>query len=180
MKKLLLVSLTVLICTTLGFARDGQQKAPASSYKSYSNSRIGVGFNSQLSQAGVNSVSVRYWADDRIGFDGMLGFALGDNNKYFDLGGKILFVLRKEQNASIYGFGLLGIENASTKNPFTGDTTSDTGVTVAGGLGAEFFLTGLPNLGFSTELGLGYNSTSKIFGTFGNWIPSAGVRYYFQ
>jgi hypothetical protein len=166
---------------TFGFARDGQRRAPAStasSSTSNTNNRLGLGFNSQLSNVGVDTLSVRYWADDRVGFEGMLGFSLGDNNKYFDLGGKFLFSLKKEQNLNLYGFGLLGIENAN-RNPVTGEDKSDTALTVAGGLGAEFFLPGLPNLGFSTELGLGYNSTSKIFDTFGHWIPNAGIHYYF-
>jgi len=179
MIKFLLVSAIIVSSGVLCFASDGHGHRKATfSAGSESSERLGIGFNSQLSLVGVNTISVRYW-QDMIGFDGMLGFSLGDPNKYFDLGGKVLFAIKKEQNMKLYGFGLLGIENAS-RNPVTGEDKSDTSVTFAGGLGAEFFLQGLPNLGFSTELGVGYNSTSKIFGTVGNWIPNAGVRYYFQ
>jgi hypothetical protein len=169
MKKLLTLACLISLVTGVAFAKEAPKKASASSGES----RIGLGFNTQLSNFGVSSLSLRYWGSDNLGFEGLFGFSFGDNTRFLDLGGKILALFKKEQNMDLYGFGLLGIENYKI-----GDT-SDTNLTIGGGVGVEFFLPGLPNLGFGTELGLFYNNGTKVFGTVANWIPQVGMRYYF-
>jgi hypothetical protein len=183
MRKLVFLSTIILCAATLSYAKENQapRRAAATnttaSSASNATNRIGLGFNTQLTNAGISSVSARYWSDDRLGFEGLFGFAFGNDTRYIDLGGKILLGIKKERNLNLYGFGLLGIENWNIDR--NGNSTSDTDVTVAGGLGVEFFFEGLPNLGFGTELGLGYNSGSEIFGTRADWIPAVGMRYYF-
>lgn len=139
--------------------------------------RVGLGFNTQLSRFGVDSISLRSWTSDRLGFEGLFGFLLGDNTQCIDLGGKILFGIKTDRILHLYGFGLLGMENWSAKT--SGVETHDTDVTVGGGFGVEFFFQGMPDLGFGTEIGLGYNSGTKQFGTLASWIPTVGMRYYF-
>ncbi|MHB9155278.1 MAG: hypothetical protein ACYC5N_06235 [Endomicrobiales bacterium] len=183
MKKLFLASCCVMLLSGVSFARNGAPRKATTPKGTpavqQTEGAIGVGFNSQLSRRGLESLALRAWLSDTLGIEGILGFAFGDGESFFDLGGKVLGVIRKEQNLSLYGFGLLGIENSSIKNPVTGDTASETSVAFGGGLGVEFFLQGLPNLGFGTEIGLGYNSGSKQFGTLADWITSVGMRYYF-
>lgn len=194
MKKLLLTASVLSLMTVVAFARDGR---PSQTYRAEraastrADERIGLGFNSQLSgrtrievngntyaAPQITSLALRYWADSKIGFEGILGFGFGDDTKIFDLGGKFLYTIKKEANMRVYGVGLLGIENASIK--IAGSDHSETAFTIAGGLGTEFFLNGLPNLGFGIEMGVGYNSSSKTFGTEASWLNNVGVRYYFE
>lgn len=136
--------------------------------------KTGVGFNSQLSGHGIDSLSIRRWISKKTAVEGLLGFTLGDD-VIFDAGGKILTVLKEEENLNIYGFGMAGMESY---NPDVGD--SDTAVTAGAGLGAEFFMSGLPNLGFGAEIGFGFNNADdkSQFGTSAGWLSSVGIRYY--
>ncbi|MFH0948717.1 MAG: hypothetical protein V1833_06975 [Elusimicrobiota bacterium] len=130
--------------------------------------KIGVGFNSQLSGNGVDSLSVRYWFSKKMAVEGLLGFSLG-NDTIFDVGGKFLTILKEENNLNLYGFGIMGIESYH-----------DTSFSVGGGVGVELFFSDFPNLGFGTEIGLGFsnaNDTSQ-FGTKADWLSAVGVRYY--
>jgi hypothetical protein len=141
-----------------------------------SSGMTGLGFNTQLTDAGVTALSLRYWSGKNLGIEGLFGFTTGDNTTAFDLGLKILGALKTEPYTKVYGFGIIGIENRSKVN---GVNDSDTGTTIGGGLGVEFFIPGLPNLSFGSEIGLLYNSTQKQIGTYAGWIPNVGMRYYF-
>lgn len=151
--------------------------APAPKTASSKATRIGVGFNTQFSQA--PGLSARAWLSDTLGIEGVLGFTSGDQNSSVALGGKVLSSLKKEQNLNLYGFGLLGFESVSK---IGGASVSETDVTIGGGVGAEFFLQGLPNLGFGTEIGIRYGGITgfKQFSTSADWLTNVGVRYYFQ
>jgi hypothetical protein len=176
MKRLLLAACAVALLSSASFARDGARKAAAPASPASSERQMGLGYT-QIS--GVNSLSLRYWTNDKLGFEGIFGFSLGENDKIIDIAGKVLPVIKKEQNLTLYGFGVLGIENQSIKSPVTGDTASDTSVLFGAGVGAEFFLQGLPNLGFGTEIGIAYSGATKVFGTYAGYMSSVGVRYYF-
>lgn len=132
-----------------------------------------IGFNSQLSDLGLTSLAIRHWASKKIALEGIFGFSVGDD-KIFDLGGKLIGLIKSQQNLNYYWFGLLGIENYDIQATNQNDTT----VTVGAGLGFEFCISQIPNLYFGIEYGLGYDSASEQFGTFGNWLSSVGIRYY--
>jgi hypothetical protein len=185
MKKLLLAACIVSLFTGASFARDGGTKrtASAAQTQTYSSSssndtagRFGLGFNSQLN-GGLGSFALRYWSSASLGFEGIFGFALGDDSKIFDIGGKILIPVKKAQNLNLYGFGLLGLDSVTRE--IAGEDETDTGVIIGGGFGTEFFFNGIPDLAFLAEMGIGYNSNTKVFGTFGNWLSTVGLRYYF-
>ncbi len=91
-----------------------------------------------------------------------------------DIGGKILYLLKKEQHLKAYCFGMLGIE------PYSNTGTSGTNTYLAVGLGVEFFFQGLPDLSVGTEAGLGYSSLNSQFGNMAGWLPSVGIRYYYK
>jgi hypothetical protein len=142
-----------------------------------SDTRTGLGFNTQLtgnSGVAVNSLSLRFWTSENFGLEPILGFYFGDNITFFDLGFKFLSSIKKEENLRCYWYGLLGLENWKI------GSQSDTDMTIAGGLGVEFFLQGLPNLGFGAEIGAGYNSGAKAFSTTAGLVSSVGMRYYFK
>lgn len=147
-----------------------------------SNTRIGLGFSQQLSDQNLSSMAARFWVTPSYGFEGLFGFQFGDD-RIIDFGGKFLGALRHEQNLTVYGFGLLGIENTEFKNtnnePGFNNSESQTMTTFGFGLGVEFFFQGLPNLSFMAETGLGYRNPSSggSFGTTSSFMD-LGLRYY--
>jgi len=161
MKKLVAVVCFVGLVSGIVFGRDLSKKT-------------GVGFNSQLSGLGVDSLSVRHWFSKKIAAEGLLGFSMGDDT-IFNVGGKFLTVLKEEKNLNLYGFGIVGIESY---DPDLGE--GDTALTLGGGFGAEFFFSDFPNLGFGAEVGLGFNNANDIsrFGTAAGWLSAVGIRYY--
>jgi len=164
-----LLKITAIACATLilltgaGVAKDLR-------------GQLGLGFNSQLSPGGMDSISGKYWLNNELGFQGILGFTMSDNVDEYDLGGKVMFKIKDEENMYVAGIGGLGLAHV---NPDAGD--SDTGWWASIGAGLEYFFSGLPNLGFSTELGLyisDYNDNTS-FGTAADTFVSAGIHYYF-
>ena len=138
--------------------------------------KVGLGFNSQLSENGMDSVSAKYWVNNDLGFQGIFGFTFSDNVDELDLGGKVLYKLIDEDNMYVAGIGGLGM---SRVDPDQG--SSDTAWWLSGGVGLEYFFSGLPNLGFSTEIGFqisDYNDNTS-FGTMADTFVSAGIHYYF-
>lgn len=161
MKKLIAVACFVGLVSGIVFAKDLSKKT-------------GVGFNSQLSGLGVDSLSVRYWFSKKMAVEGLLGFSMGDDT-IFNIGGKFLTVVKEEKNLNLYGFGIAGIESY---DPDKGD--SDTALTLGGGFGVEFFFSDFPNLGFAAEVGLNFTDINKTsqFGTSAGWLSAVGIRYY--
>ncbi len=138
--------------------------------------KVGLGFNSQLSENGMDSVSAKYWLNNDLGFQGIFGFTFSDDVDELDLGGKVLYKLIDEDNMYVAGIGGLGM---SRVDPDQGD--SDTGWWLSGGVGLEYFFSGLPNLGFSAELGLVFSDygDNSSFNTSADTAVSAGIHYYF-
>jgi hypothetical protein len=137
---------------------------------------VGIGFNSQLSPRDITSISVKYWAGSKLCLQGMFGFQMTDTVDEFDIGGKVLFSIKNEQNMHVYAGGGLGIANIDWDQ---GD--SDTAFSLNGVLGVEYFFSGLPNLGFSTELGLmfrDYDDNDSV-GSDADTFFTAGMHYYF-
>ena len=138
--------------------------------------QVGLGFNSQLSPDGMNSLSGKYWLNNELGFQAILGFNFSDEVNEYDLGGKAMFKIKDEENMYVAAIGGLGIAHV---NPDKGD--SDTGWWASAGVGLEYFFSGLPNLGFSTEVGLQLTDyrDNTAFGTAADTFVSAGIHYYF-
>jgi hypothetical protein len=138
--------------------------------------QVGLGFNSQLSQEGMDSISAKYWLNDDLGFQGIFGFTFSDNYDEIDMGGKVMYKLIDEQNMYVAGIGGLGISHV---DPDRGD--DDTGWWLSGGVGLEYFFSGLPNLGFSTEVSIVFSDyrDNSSFNTAADTAVSAGIHYYF-
>jgi len=187
MKRFVLVLTVIAVCAGISFAKPVSKKqisavpsdsdsssSQASNPASSGEERTALGFNSQVSINGVTSLSLRQWGPGQNGFETIAGFCKGDNSTIVDLGLKLLHRIKKEQHLTVYSFGLLGIE------PYSVNSKSDTNLELEAGLGVEFFFQELPNLGFGAEVGLGYNSGTKLFQTIAGWIPSVGIRYYYK
>jgi hypothetical protein len=136
-------------------------------------SRVGVGFHQQFGS--VTTLSARYGLPlpkptQNLQVEAGVGMALeASAPAQFFAGGRVLYAFLAEDNLNLYGAA--GAGYALDGN--------DGYVRLQPALGAEFFLFGLENLGFSVEWGvtvdLGTTWRAQTVGT----APNAAVHYYF-
>lgn len=136
--------------------------------------RLGVGYSNQMSED-LPSITARYYPNAMMGMSVALGVDTEDKNSRFGALFKLYRIIFTEQNLNFYiggSAGLLTVEVA-------GDNQS--GFELGGFLGAEFFFTGLENLGFTFEAGVGIRSDSvgTRFRTTGDHPLRGGIIFYF-
>ncbi|MBN1823199.1 MAG: hypothetical protein JW803_02650 [Endomicrobiales bacterium] len=179
MKKLF----SAFACIAIAASVASAAPAKASAKKSSGNGegKIGLGYTASLATSNLPNVNLtlgnvafRYWSPGSMGFEGLFGFNQGDDIKLTNFGGKILAKIEEKPNVCLYGFGIVEICSYSVKSA----DISDTETVIGGGVGAELTIPGIPNLTFLTEMGLLNANKAKVTRTFGEWIPTAGVRYY--
>lgn len=178
MKKLSVVMLAMLLFVGGVFAANSSKESKGSS-------KIGLGYaKTSISAAGVtndiDSVACRFWFDKDLGIDVSLGFNAGDSNSTIFVDAKILGNFIKVNKLNIYWFGGIGFGNW---DPKINGADSATIFRIKGGVGAEYYL--LPCLSLLTEMGLRFSSISagenvSDFGIYADWLPQAGVRFYFN
>jgi hypothetical protein len=154
--------------------------------------RVGVGYSATFSGSpdALSSVSARYWVSQEIGVEGDLGLLInspkgGSSSTNFGIGATGLYSFIDEPNLKLFGegglaFGSVGVTTVSATG--VASTTGETAVGLNAGMGIEFFLVGLPNLGWTTELGLNYTTVSKVGSALslgGGDFATFGIRYYF-
>lgn len=136
--------------------------------------RLGVGYSNQFSEE-LPSLALRYYPDPKLGVGLALGIDTKDENSKFGFMARLYRIIFPEDNMNFYmgtGAGIVTIEE---------NDDSDSGFELSGFCGAEFFFTGLENLGFSFEAGVGVTSIdSEVrFRTIGDHPLKAGVIFYF-
>ena len=140
--------------------------------------RLGFGFTSQFSPNQIDAVSAKYWLNTNLCFQGILGTQLNsDDTNEIDFGGKVFFKIKDEKNMHLLVGGNMVI---AYEDPDKGDSV--TTVFLGGLVGVEFFLSGLPNLSFSTEIGFGIanNDNNTKIGFDADTFLTAGIHYYFE
>ncbi|MCB0351213.1 MAG: organic solvent tolerance protein [Bdellovibrionales bacterium] len=142
--------------------------------------RLGVGYTDQFSEP-MPSLALRYWPDPKLGFGADLGVDTQEDNAKFGFMVKLYRIIFTEDNLNFYmgtGAGLITLEVPNAANT---STSSDSGFELTGFCGGEFFFTGLENLGFSFEAGVGVTSIdSQVrFRTIGQGPMKAGIIFYF-
>lgn len=139
-------------------------------------SRLGIGYSNQFGlDQDLPSLAVRYYPNGDYGLMGSLGVDTTKDNSRFGASVKILKLVYKETNLNFYtgaGAGVISREIA-------GDT--DSGFDLTGFFGCEFFFSGLENLGWNFEAGVGVTSVSSEvrFRTVGDHPLKAGIFFYF-
>tara|TARA_Y100000817_G_C16761842_1_gene502013 strand:+ start:278 stop:778 length:501 start_codon:yes stop_codon:yes gene_type:complete len=141
-------------------------------------SRLGVGISDQFATDTLPSVAVKYYPSADLGFSAALAVDTEKDNSKFGFLVKMYKILPggfMEENLNFYmggGAGLLSIES-------NGD--NDSGFELTGFTGAEFFFSGLDNLSFSFEAGIGIVSISSEvrFRTIADHPFKAGITFYF-
>lgn len=136
--------------------------------------RLGVGYSNQFSEE-LPSLALRYYPDPKLGVGLALGIDTDDGNSKFGFMARLYRIIFPEDNMNFYmgtGAGIISIEE---------NNDSDSGFELTGFFGGEFFFTGLENLGFSFEAGVGVASiNSEVrFRTIGDHPLKAGVIFYF-
>lgn len=158
--------------------------------------RISVGYNKQLNFGfigenaaladnffTIDSLSTKYWATDRIGLEGMVGYFTAKYEEVggwgLDLAGKFIYNLIMEDYMSFYTGAGLGI--IPVHIDYGDREENETGFELMAYAGFEFFFEELPNLGFDVEFGLRYIDIDEYqqFSTYGGGFGTFGIRYYF-
>jgi len=139
---------------------------------------VGLGYSNQFSS--VSALSARYHLPTRsstvrISVEATAGFSLmmpssaqTTYNGWFT-GARVLYGLVAEDNMTLYAAAGAGFTSSA----------GDQAMRLQPALGAEFFLYGLENLGFSTEWGLNLDlaKTTRVDTISGG--PAVAVHYYF-
>lgn len=139
-------------------------------------SRLGIGYADQFGlTSDLPSLAIRYYPNPDYGLMGTIGVDTEKDNSRFGAGVKIIKIVFKEDNLNFY----TGAGAALVSQETNGSNSS--GFDLSGIAGAEFFLPGLENLGFSFEAGVGITSISNEvrFRTIGESPLNAGIIFYF-
>ncbi|MBR3627224.1 MAG: hypothetical protein IKN42_00075 [Elusimicrobia bacterium] len=195
MKKLSVVVMALLLCAGMSFAaRGGTSSSSGSSSKSTSSSsssssgNFGIGYSKISIDAGrfgngninLDQVAARYWFSDSIGADFALGFTTGDAQAAVLFSAKVIGSIFKVNKLTLYWLAGAGF---GSYDPKVTGANSMSVVMINGGVGAEYYV--LPCLSVLTEMGIRYTSVSangtsfSQTGIFADWLPQAGVRFYF-
>lgn len=172
MKKLLAVLFLSVFIASPAFSQQSQTAAE------YVAGTISVGFAMITTQGvlddDIPTLNVRYWFDKRVAAELYGGFAAGDTEDSFIIGGRALAIIQSFRNINVYAsvsgaFGTVKYDEEGTNGFFK----------VAAGAGVEYFV--LHNLSVSAEAGIGFFDAanhSKQFGIYADWLPQIGIRYY--
>ena len=163
--------------------------------------RFAVGFNNNFSS--FSSVSVKIGLPtpkptQNIQIQALVGFSIsalvdGDDDRpagadQFFAGGRLLLPILAEDNLNVYGSVGAGYvrqralsEDESVSDPSLVVTRTGNVFRAQAGVGIEFFLFGLENLGFSAELGLKFDADPGLIEvkTTAGGAASVGIHYYF-
>lgn len=136
--------------------------------------RLGIGYKNQFS-IDLPGIAVQYYPGADLGLSATLAVDTQKDNSRFGFMVKMYRIIFEEDNLNFYmgaGAGLLSQEI---------NKDNQSGFELMGFGGAEFFLPGLENLGFSFEAGAGITSISSgtRFRTFGDSPLRAGIIFYF-
>ena len=185
MKKLAAVMLATLLFVGGAFAAT---KSNSQSSSNSSTGKVGIGyskatFDTNLGSVNIDEVAGRYWFSDDFGIDFRLGFGSGDVSTRILVGANFLGKILNVNRLNVYWLAGINFGSFTFKN----DRARDIDCTLFGahgGVGAEFFV--LPCLSVLTEMGVRFTSVSPDgednatdFGIFADWLPQAGVRFYF-
>jgi hypothetical protein len=139
--------------------------------------RVGLGYNAQFANTaltnGVPAISIKYGLAPRAMLELVGGFYSGSNGSGV-FGVKYMQTLRSESYANFYF--LVGGAAVSANHR--------SGAEFLLGLGSEFFIPGVDNVGISFEAGMSAENISQVtqsfvVKTFGASFINAGMHYYF-
>ena len=190
MRKFAALTLALFLCAGTVFAATNKNSGKSSSSTSSTGS-FGLGYSKMTIRSDwynqsydFDQIAGRYWFNDTMGIDVKLGFGSGEATSRLLLGANIIGKFINVNKLNVYW--LVGINFGSFTYKGTGGDLDISLFGFQGGVGAEYFV--LPCLSVLTEMGIRYKSikpdvtgakTDTDFGIFADWLPQAGVRFYF-
>ncbi len=136
--------------------------------------RLGVGIKNNTSES-IPSLTTIYHMNSVSALTGGIGLDTKKNESTFQINAGVRYVIFHESQLHFYTGGQLGIVNYETAA-----TGKQNGFEVLLVLGTEYFFTGLENVGFSFEGGIGLSSVdSTRIRTVADHPLRAGIVFYF-
>jgi hypothetical protein len=147
---------------------------PAIGFTKVMDARLGVGFRDTFAIRDLPALAMNYYPNSGMGITGALGIDTEENNSKFALQVGLRKRIFEEDQLNFFmggNFSLLTQEVATVKR---------SGYELSAVVATEFFLTGLENLGFNLEAGIGVSNLDKVrFRTLGHSFLDAGIIFYF-
>ena len=141
--------------------------------------RLGVGFDTQISQIPALSIKYVLPASDKaigIAIEALGGMRLpAEGQRQIVAGGRLLYTVVAEDQMNLYlGLGSMYLSTESESMTFEG-------LRAQALMGAEFFLYGLDNLGLSLQVGVNVDLGGDTVGvsTGASSLGGLGLHYYF-
>ncbi len=137
--------------------------------------RLGIGYANQFS-TNIPSLAVRYYPNSKLALGAELGVDTEQNNSNFGFQVNVHRIIFTEENLNFY----MGSAGGLISTQSNGSSTQS-GFELSAIVGCEFFFTGLENLAFSFEAGMGVDSISSQVRvrTIGDSPLQAGILFYF-
>ena len=125
--------------------------------------RLGVGVKQNSALDNLPEITTVYHPTPDISVTGSIGIDTKKDYSRFSFNGGVRRIVFKENNMNFYMGGRLGLVNFETPG------NKKSGFELSGLFGGEFFFTGIDNLAFTFEGGVGVVSTSDVrFRTIGD------------
>lgn len=136
--------------------------------------RLGVGFKNNTSIS-IPSLTAVYFADKDVAYTVALGMDSMQGSTAMQISGGMRYIMFFENNLNFYVSGQAGVINYET--PATGKRSGAEFLALGG---VEFFFSGLDNLGFSAEAGVGLATlgSTRVYTTALDPVK-AGIVFYF-
>ncbi len=127
------------------------------------------------------ALSLRRHFSPHISVSFLLGFDTLDSKSASLIGAKLMKNIYLEENLNLFlGMGAYLISNKDSTTSGSSESGVSNGFEFDGLLGAEFFLSGLPNLGLMFETGFAVRSVRTVsFKTIGSGFAGAAIHFYF-
>lgn len=136
--------------------------------------RLGVGLKDNTSES-IPSLAIVYNLNGMTAVTGGLGVDTKKDYSKFQINGGIRHIIFHENQLHFYAGGQLGL--VTLENP---TDNKNTGFEANVILGTEFFFTGLENVGFSFEGGIGLSTVAHTrIRTIADHPLKAGIIFYF-
>lgn len=135
--------------------------------------RLGIGMSNQLVN-GVPALSVKLQKSRSSALGFILGLKSSEGDTNYGAGLKYYQYIYDEPNLTFYGLALLALQSYQ----FQGETLS--GHQLDFGMGSEFHLQGIENIGFSFEFGLSIHEAENksVISTFGDSFVKSSIHFY--
>ncbi len=137
--------------------------------------RLGIGYANNFS-TNIPSLAVRYYPNPKVAVGAELGVDTQQNNSNFGFQLNVHRVVFTEDNLNFFMGSSAGLISTQTAG-----SSTQSGFELAAFVGCQFFFTGLPNLGFNFDAGMGVDSISSQVRvrTIGDDPLHAGIYFYF-